>query len=249
MRAICACGGALVLLASVLLASVLLAAAALLAARPSLWLTFHGGFRIWALLGYVLPPFLDPAPWVLEETRSWLRDGDLVVATGTKSGTTWMLYTAHLIRTRGDEDTFPFLDPMYNTPWIEVQHRPAQTWPERKAAWNSTTVGTCPGLELRRLWDNPAYPFRIFKSHWTPTTQGGYLPVRQRRGVKFLAMVRDGLDVAASRIQFHEAHSPQFRAMWGGFPPQSSGPVSSHCKASRPVCATLTCCRVVHAGW
>ena len=253
---------------------------------PTVWLAFDGGFRVWAWTGRALPPFIDAAgPWDAVETRSWLRDEDVVLATGTKSGTTWMLYTAHLIRTHGDEAQFPFVDPMYNTPWMEQQQRPGQTWTERKAAWNATrvpqqcppllqrgsspdnwrgwcsgdrggnegleccgqccgTIGTSDGqrpnasagaCNLRCFWDHPAYPFRIFKSHLTPRTDrgggggeeggegrgggAGFLPVRERPGVKFVAMVRNGLDVVASRIPFHEAFSPAFRAMWGGYPP------------------------------
>lgn len=210
-----------------------------LCAHPDVWLWFDGGFRVWAWLGYAVPPFINAAgPWDLAETPSWLHDGDVVVATGTKSGTTWMLYTAHLIRTHGDEAQFPFIDPMYNTPWMEMQQRPGQTWTERKAAWNTTNIsvhwnmsateytGECHDevegtMSLRCLWDHAAYPFRIFKSHLTPRASGGFLPVRERPNVKFVAMVRNGLDVVASRIPFHDAHSAQFRSMWGGFPPQS----------------------------
>ena len=129
---------------------------------------------------------------------------------------------------------------MLNTPWMDMQQRPGLTWADRKVGWNTTRVKIpstfqcdprgLPGdsddeqwCNVKCLWDHPAYPFRVFKSHLTPrTAEGeGALPVRERPGVKFVAMVRNGLDVVASRIPFHEAHSPDFRAMWGGFPPQA----------------------------
>ena len=49
--------------------------------------------------------------------KTWVRDGDVVVATGAKSGTTWMLYCSHAISTKGDAENFPFTDVSYSTPW------------------------------------------------------------------------------------------------------------------------------------
>jgi hypothetical protein len=42
--------------------------------------------------------------------------------------------------------------------------------------------------------------------------------------VKFLAMARNGLDVAASMVPFFDGHNPNFRHTWGGFPPVSHVP-------------------------
>ena len=74
------------------------------------------------------------------------------------------------------------------------------------------------GKPMNYYWDYPSYPFRIFKSHLTPLTG---LPVRKKGGkkIKYLAMARNGIDVAASFTPFYTSHTDSFRNLWGGFPP------------------------------
>lgn len=57
------------------------------------------GFILWALSGGALPPFIDDAPFK-EDNNGWLKDGDVIVSTGAKAGTTWMLFCAHQIRVK-----------------------------------------------------------------------------------------------------------------------------------------------------
>ena len=75
------------------------------------------------------------------------------------------------------------------------------------------------GPDLGDMWNNPTFPFRVFKSHYDPNV----LPIKKFPKVKFLAMTRNGLDVVASLVPFFSAHSDEFRKLWGGFPPASSG--------------------------
>jgi len=67
---------------------------------------------------------------------------------------------------------------------------------------------------MKDVWDHPSYPFRIFKSHYGPPE----LPVRKKGGkrIKYIAMVRNGIDVAASFTEFFSSHSEKFRSLWGG---------------------------------
>lgn len=139
-------------------------------------------------------------------------DGDLVVATGAKSGTTFMLYCTHQIRTKGtdtNDELFP--DVSITTPWPDLRQSRDGTWAEQKDRYNTTIVN---GKPMKYFWDNPAYPFRIFKSHFAPPE----LPVRKKGGkkIKYLAMARNGLDVAASMTNFYSAHTQRFRELWGG---------------------------------
>jgi len=69
---------------------------------------------------------------------------------------------------------------------------------------------------MKYYWDNPTYPFRIFKSHYAPPV----LPVRKKGGkkIKYLAMTRNGIDVAASMNLFYSSFTQEFRNMWGGWP-------------------------------
>lgn len=140
-------------------------------------------------------------------------DGDLVVATGAKSGTTFMLYCTHQIRTKGrdvNDELFP--DVSISTPWPDLRQSRDGTWAEQKERYNSTILAD--GKPMSYYWDNPSYPFRIFKSHFAPPE----LPVRKKGGkkIKYLAMARNGLDVAASMTSFYSAHTQKFRELWGG---------------------------------
>ena len=140
-------------------------------------------------------------------------DGDLVVAAGTKCGTTFMLYCTHQIRTKGtdtNDELWP--DVGVTTPWPDLRQSRAGSWAEQKERWNTTLLPD--GRKMKDVWDHPSYPFRIFKSHYTPKT----LPVRKEGGkkIKYIAMSRNGIDVAASFVPFYTAHSEKFRQLWGG---------------------------------
>lgn len=124
-----------------------------------------------------------------------------------------MLYCTHQIRTRGtDIDDVLFTDASISTPWPELKQSRAGTWAEQKPRWNTTVLSD--GRLWKDVWDHPSYPFRIFKSHYAP----GVLPIRKKGGskIKYLAMVRNGLDMAASFTTFYSAHTPEFRRLWGG---------------------------------
>lgn len=130
-------------------------------------------------------------------------DGDLVVATGAKSGTTFMLYCTHQIRTKGTDDKGDLWpDVSITTPWPDLRHSRAGTWAEQKDRYNTTIVD---GKKMKHFWDHPTYPMRIFKSHYGPPQ----LPVRKKSGkkIKYLAMARNGVDVLASFVPFYSSHT------------------------------------------
>ena len=74
------------------------------------------GFILWAITGGTMPPYFSTDAWQPAEMRTWIKDNDLVVATGAKSGTTWMLFCTHQIRTKGS-DEIDFRDVSISTPW------------------------------------------------------------------------------------------------------------------------------------
>lgn len=80
--------------------------------EPQLFLKVPNvGFILWAMSGRQIPPFLTADAWAPTENENWLRDGDVVVASGAKSGTTWMLFCNHQIRVKGDDKNVSFIFP------------------------------------------------------------------------------------------------------------------------------------------
>ena len=79
-----------------------------------------------------------------------------------------------------------------------MRHKPGETWAEMYKILNTHVLDG--GVKLKDRWDNPAYPFRVFKSHMTPFngleyTSTASLPVRQFPKVKFIAISRNGMDM------------------------------------------------------
>jgi hypothetical protein len=189
--------------------------------RPELFLTLPMGFIPWAITGNIMPPYFDATPFAAEEFGTWARDGDLVAAVGAKSGTNWMLYCSHQIRTKGANDPkTDYRDILLTTPWVGFNMLPGQRWSEIKEMMNSTVLPD--GTKVKDYWDKPEYPFRIFKSHFAPPE----LPVKQFPKVKFLAMSRNGMDVIKSFYPFFASHAPGFKKVWGGFPPTYPDPMA-----------------------
>ena len=183
-------------------------------------LPFPFSVILWVTTGHSMPMYFMPDAWKEHEIDSWTRDGDLVIATGAKSGTTFMLYCTHQIRTKGtdlNDELFP--DVSLAAIWPDLRQSRAGSWAEQKDRYNDTVLPD--GRKLKEYWDNPVFPFRIFKSHYAPPE----LPVRKKGGkkIKYLAMARNGIDVAASMTNFYSSHGDKFRKIWGGFPPDISG--------------------------
>eukprot|EP00933_Yihiella_yeosuensis_P082772 TRINITY_DN9675_c0_g5_i1.p1 TRINITY_DN9675_c0_g5~~TRINITY_DN9675_c0_g5_i1.p1 ORF type:complete len:398 (-),score=65.95 TRINITY_DN9675_c0_g5_i1:1189-2382(-) len=175
------------------------------------------GFILHAITGGNVPPYFSYDCFRDEHFKEWCRDGDVVVCVAAKSGTTWLLNCVHQIRTLGDPKGF-LKHNTHTMPWPECRRYPGETVEESLAY-----VKTLDGMT------NPEYPFRVFKSHYKPRIDGvswsaacktdAVMPVRQRPGVKYIVCIREGKDVLASFYPFFAAHKPEFKKLWGGFPP------------------------------
>jgi len=194
--------------------------------RPTLFLKLPMGFIPWAITGNIMPPYFDPTPFGADEFGTWAKDGDLIAAVGAKSGTNWMLYTTHQIRTKaaGNVET-DYTDILLDTPWVGFNMLPGQRWGDTlltsgiKTLMNTTVLPD--GTKVKDYWDKPSHAFRIFKSHFTPEV----LPIKAYPKVKFLAMARNGMDVVSSFYPFFAGHRPAFKGVWGGFPPTYGSPM------------------------
>lgn len=210
-----------------LLAVLLAIAGNLVKQKPEVLLKVpHVGFILFVIAGgnggYV-PPFSNNTAYQPENFRTWARDGDVIVAVAPKSGTTWMLYCADAVRRKGDDSVgLPYTDVMYTTPWLEMVQEPGMTFEQNRELYNSTVLPD--GTRLKDYWDHPAFPFRIFKSHFGPRQGDGQsyadvLPIREHSKVKYIAAARDPLEVAKSLLGFFANHNDAVRDLWGGFPP------------------------------
>jgi len=50
------------------------------------------GFIPWAITGNPMPPHFHEDPLYKEHFRKWAEDGDVIVASGPKSGTMWYVF-------------------------------------------------------------------------------------------------------------------------------------------------------------
>lgn len=177
------------------------------------------GFILYAVTGgHPIPPFIIKDPFE-EDSRGWLKEDDVVVSVGAKSGTTWMLFCSHQIRVKGDDETYPFVDVSLSTPWPGLIQTPGDNWDATREKMNTTILPD--GTKLKDYWDHSDYPFRIFKSHDLAETYGDL--IGKDNSIKILAMARNGLDVASSLVPFFDNHSDEIRRLWGNFPPAASG--------------------------
>jgi len=114
---------------------------------------------------------------------------DVVVSSGTKQGTTWLLNIVHQLRTGGDAHFGNLLD---ECPWLEATDYPGQPYQERLQQWETGV--------FRK------HPFRAFKTHQAPPV----LPFNAQ--VRYIVPVRNSQDTAVSIYHFLNAHTEESRA-------------------------------------
>lgn len=99
--------------------------------------------------GAPIPPYMVNVQW--EDDSKWLNSGDVVCSVAAKSGTTWAMATAHVLRTKGDDSFTQLLDVV---PWADFVRYPGETLDTR--------------IEYFKRAAKP-YPFAVYKSHSTPS--------------------------------------------------------------------------------
>jgi len=134
----------------------------------------------------VKPPFLTKA---IEREMSW-RDGDIVISSAFKGGTTWTMNIAYQLREGGDAE---FEDLYKEVPWTEFRISPDISKEDH----------------LKNLDKLPYDKRRIFKTHSDPST----LPLNDK--VKYIVVFRNPEEAATSAYPFIKSHNNKFMSMWG----------------------------------
>eukprot|EP00544_Gedaniella_sp_CCMP2646_P007141 CAMPEP_0202485772 /NCGR_PEP_ID=MMETSP1361-20130828/4517_1 /ASSEMBLY_ACC=CAM_ASM_000849 /TAXON_ID=210615 /ORGANISM="Staurosira complex sp., Strain CCMP2646" /LENGTH=357 /DNA_ID=CAMNT_0049114743 /DNA_START=429 /DNA_END=1502 /DNA_ORIENTATION=- len=180
---------------------------------PNLFLRIPNiGFIPWALTGNPIPPYFDPSIYAKEYFHEWAKDGDCIFASGPKSGTVWVHNIIHLLKNDGNDD-FEYLLSEHNGitefllyPEHSVEMRINETQAKREKA-KSRPV-----------------PAMTHFSHMSPSRNIYGMNVQIHPNIKYLVTLRNLKEVARSLYSFVNNFSPEFRKMWGGFPPPFSSP-------------------------
>jgi len=165
------------------------------------------GFIPWVMTGNPIPPYFDATVYSQEYFHEWAQDGDCIFASGPKSGTVWVHNILHLLKNNGNDD-FEYLMSQHNGltefllyPEHTVDKRLEETQRKRNAAKS-----------------RPVPPMTHF-SHMSPSRNIYGMNVALHPKIKYLVTLRNLKEVVRSLYPFFNNHSPEFRNMWGGFPP------------------------------
>lgn len=157
-----------------------------------------------------MPPYFQPSVWSEENSKRFLTDGDVVVASGGKAGTIWLLTIMHLLRSKGDDSYSSISDTVGA---VEMLQYPGQT-PAQSIE-----------VQLNKKRDNPSMRPWYWWGHSSPTGPGVVgLDPKANPGIKYVCIARNGKEVIRSIYPFINSHGQEFKKMWGGFPPKLSGP-------------------------
>lgn len=179
--------------------------------KPELFLQIPEiGFIPWAMTGGIMPPYFQTSVWSEENSKQFLLKGDVVVASGGKAGTIWLLTIMHLLRSKGDDSYSSIAD---TCGIIEFALYPGQTPAESIE------------VQLEKKNSNPSMRPWYWWGHGSPKDPNvvGLNP-KENPDIKYVGIARNGKEVMRSMYPFINSHRQEFRRMWGGFPPKLSGP-------------------------
>ena len=162
------------------------------------------GFILWAITGGSIPPFLDTTR--LGDRGTWLHDGDVVVASGVKAGTMWLHNIVCLLRTGGWDDFDNLFDFVGTMELIQYPHHSME---QREAALAEQRVQLAKlNITNQQHW-----------THYFPSPDFAALNPKENPKVSYICIVRNGKEVVRSGTAFFNSYTPEFRSMWGGYPP------------------------------
>lgn len=166
------------------------------------------GFIPWALTGNPMPPYLHSNTWTAGNAGRFLKEDDIVMAYGARSGGMWLATMMHLIRTSGDDNYKNLFD---HLGLMETVKYPGEDFEKRIR------------VEKAKLTKHPKDKPRIWLAQSAPSARYAGLNPKQNPKIKYVCIVRDGKEVAQGLMPLYDAHTEEFRNLWGGFPPPLKG--------------------------
>ena len=116
------------------------------------------------------------------------RESDIIITTIPKSGTTWVGYICHMLRSNCDIDSFSCVEELM--PWIPAAFDYGIDL--NKNCWNENSIYNINGRQ--RIYNNSLFNPRLFMSH----TRYEYT----NKGCKYILVLRDPCDVLSSWHKF-----------------------------------------------
>eukprot|EP00747_Dinoflagellata_sp_TGD_P072083 gnl/TRDRNA2_/TRDRNA2_157322_c0_seq2.p1 gnl/TRDRNA2_/TRDRNA2_157322_c0~~gnl/TRDRNA2_/TRDRNA2_157322_c0_seq2.p1 ORF type:complete len:301 (+),score=30.46 gnl/TRDRNA2_/TRDRNA2_157322_c0_seq2:120-1022(+) len=180
---------------------------------PDFFLMIPGvGFEFWIMAHQHMPPHIDRSPLLEEHFRKWARDGDVIVSAMQRSGAVLLLSIIHLLSSNGTTTSW---EAAQSGHCVEKRDYVGHTLEQR--------LQEAADVRARDGANMTVWPWHSTFHSGGKTVYNGAelvgLDVRRNPKVKYIALVRNHEEMVRSHYFFINAHTSDYRRLWGGYPP------------------------------